>query len=134
MRVLDGRKTPALNATIRGREREPAARLSIFASSRRRGRGRILYEGLNGKGRVDRMTDTTTRRPIRVSADGTSVPYIMVPIKLLDRIRKLLVENDIPHWVDHNAISVDGRPAVTVINLGRGADSSRVQELLDAAA
>jgi hypothetical protein len=80
------------------------------------------------------MTDTTTRRPIRVSTDGTSGPYIMVPVELLEKVRKLLVENDIPHWVDHNAISVDGRPAVTVINLGRGADSRRVQDLLDAAA
>ena len=80
------------------------------------------------------MTDTTTRRPIRVSTEGTSGPYIMVPVELLDRIRKLLVENDVPHWVDHNAISVDGRPAVTVINLGRKVDSRRVQELLDAAA
>jgi hypothetical protein len=79
------------------------------------------------------MTDTTTRRPIRVSTDSTSGPYIMVPVDLLEKVRKLLVENDIPHWVDHNAISVDGRPAVTVINLGRGADSRRVQELLDAA-
>ena len=54
------------------------------------------------------MTDTTTRRSIRVSTDGTSVAYIMVPVELLDRIRKLLAVNDIPHWVDHNAISVDG--------------------------
>jgi hypothetical protein len=79
------------------------------------------------------MTDTTTRRPIRVSTDGTSGPYIMLPVELLEKVHKLLAENDIPHWVDHNAISVDGRPAVTVINLGRGADSRRVQDLLDAA-
>jgi hypothetical protein len=80
------------------------------------------------------MTDTTTRQPIRVSTAGTSGPYIMVSIELLEKVRKLLVENDIPYWVDHIAISVDGRPAVTVINLGRKVDSCRVQELLDAAA
>ena len=80
------------------------------------------------------MTDTTTRRPIRVSTDGTAGPYIMVPVELLEKVRKLLVENNIPHWVEHNAISVDGRPAVTVINLGQKADPSRVQDLLDAAA
>jgi len=80
------------------------------------------------------MTDTTTRRPIRVSTDGRAGPYIMVPVELLEKVRKLLVENNIPHWVDHNAISVDGRPAVTVINLGQKADPSRVQDLLDAAA
>jgi hypothetical protein len=80
------------------------------------------------------MTDTTTRRPIRVSTDGTSGPYIMVSVELLEKVRRLLVENDIPHWVDHSAISVDGRPAVTVINLGRRTDSRQVQDLLDAAA
>jgi hypothetical protein len=79
------------------------------------------------------MTDITTHRPIRVSTDGTSGPYIMVPVDLLEKVRGLLVENDIPHWVDHIAISVDGRPAVTVINLGRMADSSVIQDLLDAA-
>lgn len=78
------------------------------------------------------MTDTTARRPIRVSTDGATGPYIMVPVELLEKVRKLLVEKDIPHWVDHNAISVDGRPAVTVINLGRSANSRRVQDLLDA--
>jgi hypothetical protein len=58
----------------------------------------------------------------------------MVSVELLEKVRKLLVENDVPHWVEHNAISVDGRPAVTVINLGRRADSRQVQTLLDAAA
>jgi hypothetical protein len=58
----------------------------------------------------------------------------MVSVELLEKVRKVLVENDVPHWVDHHAISVDGRPAETVINLGRRVDSRRVQELLDAAA
>jgi hypothetical protein len=43
-------------------------------------------------------------------------------------------ENDVPHGVDHHAVSVDGCPAVTVINLGRRVDSRRVQDLLNAAA
>ncbi len=50
------------------------------------------------------MTDSTTRRPIRVSTDGTSGPYIMVPVELLEKVRKLLLENDVSHWVDHNAL------------------------------
>ena len=79
------------------------------------------------------MTDTATRRPIRVSTDGTSGPYITISVELLEKVRRLLVENDIPHWVDHNAISVDGRPAVTVINLGREADLRQTQDLLDSA-
>jgi hypothetical protein len=80
------------------------------------------------------MTDPATRRPIRVSTDGTSGPYITVSVELLEKVRRLLVENGIPQWVDHHAISVDGRPAVTVINLGRRVDSRQVQDLLDAAA
>ncbi len=79
------------------------------------------------------MTDTATRRPIRVSTDGTSGPYITVSVELLEKVRRLLVENEVPHWVDHHAISVDGHPAVTVINLGRKVDSRRIQDLLDAA-
>ena len=58
----------------------------------------------------------------------------MVSVDQLDQVRKLLVDNDIPHWADHNAISVDGRPAVVVVNLGKRSDLSRVQAILDAAA
>jgi hypothetical protein len=79
------------------------------------------------------MTDPATRRPIRVSADVPSGAYIEVSVEFLEKVRSLLVDNHVPHWVDHHAISVDGRPAVTVINLGRKADLRRVQELLDAA-
>jgi hypothetical protein len=80
------------------------------------------------------MTDTATQRPIRVSTDGTSRSYIMVSVELLDKVQKLLVDNDVSHWVDHLAISVDGRPAMTVIHLGRRVDARQVQDLLDAAA
>lgn len=79
------------------------------------------------------MTDTATRRPIRVSTESPSGPYITVSVEVLEKVRKLLVENDVPHWVEHYAISVDGRPAQIVINLGRKVDSRQVQDLLDAA-
>jgi hypothetical protein len=80
------------------------------------------------------MTDTATQRPIRVSTEDPSLPYIRVSVEMLEKVQKLLVENDIRHWVEHLRISVDGRPAVTVINLGRKVDSRRVQDLLDDAA
>jgi hypothetical protein len=79
------------------------------------------------------MTDTPTGRPIQVSTDVASGPYIMVSVELLEKVQKLLVQNDIRHWVDHHAISVDGRPAMTVIHLGRKVDPHQVQDLLDAA-
>ena len=80
------------------------------------------------------MTDTSTQQPIRVSTESLSGPYIKVSVELLEKVRRLLVENGIRHWVEHLAISVDGRPAVTVIYLGRNTDSRQVQDLLDAAA
>ncbi|MGH7173534.1 MAG: hypothetical protein ACRELF_03565 [Gemmataceae bacterium] len=80
------------------------------------------------------MTDTSTQRPIRVSTESPSGPYIMLSVELLEKVRKLLVENGISHWVEHLRISVDGRPAVTMIYLGRKVDPGQVQDLLDAAA
>jgi hypothetical protein len=88
----------------------------------------------NVPGKEREMTDTSNQRPIQVTTAGTSGSYIMLTIDLLERVRQLLQENDIPHWVEHHAISVDGRPAVIVINLGRKFDPRRVQDLLDAAA
>jgi len=58
----------------------------------------------------------------------------MLSVEVLEKVRTLLVDKGIPHWVDHYRISVDGRPAVTMIYLGRKVDSRRVQDLLDAAA
>jgi hypothetical protein len=80
------------------------------------------------------MTDTSTQQRVRVSTESPSGPYIMLPVALLEKVQKILVENGIPHWVDHYRISVDGRPAVTMIYLGRNVDSRQVQDLLDAAA
>jgi hypothetical protein len=79
------------------------------------------------------MTDTQTQRPIRVSTDGTSGPYIMLPRNLLERVLTVLRTHAIPFWVDHIAVSIDGKPALTVINLGKRVDPQRIQTLLDEA-
>ncbi len=80
------------------------------------------------------MTDPATQRPILVLLDSASEPYIRLSVEVLEKVRKLLVANEIPHWVDHYAISVDGQPARTTIYVGRKVDSRQLQELLDAAA
>jgi hypothetical protein len=80
------------------------------------------------------MTDAATKKPIRVSTDGTTGPYIVVPVDQLGKIRNLLEADRIRFWVDHHAISIDGKPAVTVINLARGTDPTRVQASLDTVA
>ena len=80
------------------------------------------------------MIDTTTKKRICVSADGTARAYIMVPTNQLDKVRDLLETNRVRFWVDHNAISIDGKPAVTFVNLGRDTDTKQVQTLLDTVA
>jgi hypothetical protein len=79
------------------------------------------------------MNDVQTRRPIHVSTDGTGGPYIMAPVDQLGQIRELLVRNAVEHWVEPNAISLDGEPAIVVINLGLAGDAGRVQTILDGA-
>jgi hypothetical protein len=77
------------------------------------------------------MIDTTTHKPLNVSTDGDAGPYIMVPVAQLDEVRALLNSKRVPYWVDEEAISLDGKPEVAVINLGRGSNPAMVQSLLD---
>ena len=77
------------------------------------------------------MIDTTTDKPLCVSTDGDAGPYIMVLVAQLETVKALLNANRVPHWVDEEAISLDGKPEVAVVNLGHGSDAKRVQELLD---
>ncbi len=77
------------------------------------------------------MNNATTQQPLRVLTDGTAGPYIMVPVAQLDEVKQLLHDSRIQYWVDENAISIDGKPEVAIINLGRGANASAVQAILD---
>jgi len=77
------------------------------------------------------MTDVTTQQPLRVSTDGNAGPYITVPVSQLDEVKRLLDRADIQYWVDENVISFDGSPEIAEINLGREADASAVQAVLD---
>ena len=79
------------------------------------------------------MIDVTTRKPLYVSTDGTAGPYIIVPESQLDRLGKLLDQHNIHHYIEENIISIDGKPEIAVVNLGRGADGSAVQAILDRA-
>jgi len=80
------------------------------------------------------MIDSHTKRPLTVSTDGDAGPYIMVPVVQIDEVRRLLDANNVWYWVDEVAISLDGRPEITVVNLGRDADPVVVQTILDNAA
>ena len=58
----------------------------------------------------------------------------MVPLEPLKCVRDRLDKNQVPYWVESDAISVDGKPAIAFINLGLSADANKVQALLDSAA
>ena len=77
------------------------------------------------------MVDVTTQQPLRVSTDGTVGPYILVPLSQLGDVQRLLDSRGVPYWVDEEAVSLNGSPAVTVIDLGRKGDANAVQSLLD---
>lgn len=77
------------------------------------------------------MIDVTTKKPLPVLTDGNAGPYIMVPVEQIDTVRALLDQNSIRYWVDEEAISLDGNPEITVVNLGQGTDPAAVQGILD---
>lgn len=77
------------------------------------------------------MIDTTTDRPLHVSTDGGAGPYIMIPVTQLDRVKTVLNAHQIHYWVDEEAISLDGKPEVAVINLEQGCDANEIQHILD---
>ncbi len=79
------------------------------------------------------MIDVMTRRRLHVSTDGTAGPYIMVPVSQLVEVRRLLDSHQISYVVEEDAISLDGKPEVAVLDLGKDADVQRIQTILDGA-
>lgn len=77
------------------------------------------------------MIDSNTKKPLYVSTDGEAGPYIMVPVQQINDIRTLLDTNNISYWVDEDAISINGKPEVVVVNLWHNSDSVHVQKILD---
>ena len=78
------------------------------------------------------MIDEFTKKPVRVSTDGASGPYIVIPEAQLESLTKVLDEGRVQYDVDEEAISINDGPFTAVVNLGSGADAALVQRLLDA--
>jgi hypothetical protein len=79
------------------------------------------------------MTDTRNGKRLQVSYGGDGWLYIRVATDHLGEVRKLLDREGIRYWADTFAVSLNGKPAVTVISLGVNNDADRVQAILDAA-
>jgi hypothetical protein len=62
---------------------------------------------------------------------GEGGPYIIVPVDQLVAIESLLTRDRVSYWVDSYAISLDGKPGITFVTLGRGTDAKHIQNLLD---
>lgn len=77
------------------------------------------------------MIDSVTRERVKVLTEGDTVPYLMIAYEQLEALTDALKREQIPHWVEEDVISIDGEPAVAVVNLGRRADPQRVQRLID---
>jgi hypothetical protein len=77
------------------------------------------------------MSVTRDEEQLYVSTDGTAGPYIIVPVSLLDSVRHALSEARISFTIDEDAVSLAGQPALSVVDLGDGADIVRVREVLE---
>jgi hypothetical protein len=78
------------------------------------------------------MTDTTTQKRVTVETDWISGPHIMVPVTQADDVKKLLDSENVPYSMDDFSVALDDEPAVIFFDLGRKANPSEVQALLDA--
>ena len=77
------------------------------------------------------MIDSLTKEPIKVSDDADAWPYIRVQLDQLDQVKKLLDNAGFRYYVDEYAISFNGQPYTSVVNLEHDADVPAIQRLLD---
>jgi hypothetical protein len=77
------------------------------------------------------MRSSLADAPLVVSTDGTAGPYITVTTDQLKPVVQALQAQGIAVEVDDDAVMLDGKPALSVINLGYDADVDRVKETLN---
>jgi hypothetical protein len=105
--------------------------MAIFPTSRKDWSHRELLVESPEKERERIMTDKTTGKPLRVSTNGRSGPYLVVPVDQMSAVRGVLDRAGIRYWVDETAVSVDGKPAMTVVNFGKTMNPKEIQSELD---
>ncbi len=79
------------------------------------------------------MIDQETATPMQVSIDGTAGPYLIVPLAQLPQVQGVLDQHRISYSVAEDAIELDGKPVIAIVNFGLQANARILQEILDAA-
>jgi hypothetical protein len=77
------------------------------------------------------MTDSFTKKPIRVIDDEDMGISILVRLDQLDLVTKLLDDAGYRYAVDEDAMSVNDEPYLTDVELEDGVDVAAIQKLLD---
>jgi len=94
----------------------------------------LARENLNWRLLVDRknaMRSTPVDAPLYVSTDGTSGPYITVTTEQLAPVVNALRAEHVFFQINEDVVMMDGRPELSVIDLGHGADTEKVQSILN---
>jgi len=73
------------------------------------------------------MRSTIADAPLVVSTNGTAEPYITVTTQQLEPVVQVLQAQGIPFEVDDDAVVLDGRPALSITNLGHDPDADRTR-------
>jgi len=79
------------------------------------------------------MLDIETRERLQISTDGDAGPYLLVPLDQLPDVGRVLQQHHIAYAVVEDAIELDDRPVIAIIDFGRTADAARIQAAMDAA-
>ena len=77
------------------------------------------------------MATSAADAPLTVSTDGTAGPYVVVTSEQLGPVVEALRTEGVRFQVDQEAVLLNGAAALAVIDLGMGADVTRVQGVLD---
>ena len=77
------------------------------------------------------MSTRTAEAPLVSFRRRNGGALIIVAADQLDPVVRTLRDQNVPLQVDDEAVMLDGRPALMVIDLGHGADVERIQAILD---
>ena len=79
------------------------------------------------------MIDIETHQPLVVNTEGDGGPYLMVPMEQLADVQQILQKHGIDYLVADDAVQLDGKPVIAIIDFGHNFNVEDIQAALDAA-